>query len=165
MKQMISLMLNTLSKFLRTTQEGRLIKDIKENALTTTIKIKEDCMSPERTEYYRAKQRRMAFYIVENDNNNEENPPSVSAIIGLDKELEAAFYAAKRPPLEKTPALNTGMRINRDIISNKNEKEPVKMPTMKKNGMHCPSMPTQWRNNLDTIIPKAEFGHFSPKRK
>ena len=122
-------------------------------------------MSPERKEYYRTKQRRMAFYIVENDNNNEENPPTVSAIIGLDKELEAAYFAARRPPLEKQPAMNTGMRINRDIISNKKDKKPVKMPTMNRNGMHCPSMPTQWRNNLDVIIPKAEFGHFSPTKR
>ncbi len=165
MKQMISLLLNTLSKFLKATPKVRLIKDRKEKELTTTFKIKEDYMSPERTEYYRAKQRRMAFYIVENENNNEENPPTVSAIIGLDKELEAAFLASRRPPLEKSPAMNTGMRINRDIISIKKEKEPVKTPTMKRNGIHCPSMPTQWRNNLDIIIPKAEFGHFSPKRK
>lgn len=125
-------------------------------------------MSPERTEYYRAKQRKMAFYIVENDNNNEENPPTVSAVIGLDKELEAAFFAARRPPLENVPAMNTGMRINRSINSNKKEKERVKkekVPTVKRNGIHCPSMPTQWRNNFDIIIPKAEFGHFLPKRK
>ncbi len=121
-------------------------------------------MSPERTEYYRAKQRRMAFYIVENENNNEENPPTVSAVIGLDKELEGAFLASKRPILDK-PAMKTGMRINRDVVSDKKEKETVKIPLMKKNGMHCPSVPTQWRNNLDIIIPKAEFGYFLSKRK
>ncbi|MBC7427754.1 MAG: hypothetical protein H7336_04020 [Bacteriovorax sp.] len=121
-------------------------------------------MSPERTEYYRTKQRRIAFYIADNDNNNEENPPTVSAIIGLDKELEAAFFAARRPPLEKQPAMKTGMRVNREIISDKREKKPVKLPTMNKNGMYCPNMPTQWKNNLDIIIPKAELRYFSPKR-
>jgi len=167
MKQMISLMLTTLYSFLKTTKKVRLIIDIKENKnLNTTFKIKEDYMSPERIEYYRAKERKMAFYIVENEkNNNEENPPTVSAVIGLDRELEAAFYASRKPA-EQKPAMETGMRVNRDITSIKKEKKPVKMPaTGKRNGMHCPSLPTQWRNSLDIIIPKAEFGHFSPRRK
>ncbi|MBC7711879.1 MAG: hypothetical protein H7177_00970 [Rhizobacter sp.] len=158
-------MLNTLSNYLRTAQVRLMNDKLSNELLTTTFKIKEDYMSPERTEYYRAKQRRMAFYIVENDSNNEENPPTVSAVIGLDKELEAAFFAARRPPIEPKTALNTGMRINRDIISDKKEKQPVKTPAVKKNGMHCPSLPTQWRNSFDIIIPKAEFGHFSPERK
>ena len=166
---MISLMLTAPGRFLQTTLKVGLKLNKWIRILTTTFRIKEDYMSPERKEYYRTKQRKMAFYIVENDNNNEENPPTVSAIIGLDKELETAFFAARRPPLENMPVMNTGMRINRDIISYKKEKAPVKKqpikPTMNRNGMHCPSMPTQWRNNLDVIIPKAEFGHFSPKRR
>lgn len=127
-------------------------------------------MSPELKNYYSTKQRRMAFYIVENDLNNEENPPEISAIIGLDKELEAAFYAARRPPLEK-PAMRTGMRINRDITSTNKvtkkdkEKGSVVKKVIKRNGMYCPSLPTQWRNNSDIIIPKAEFGHFSATRR
>ncbi len=127
-------------------------------------------MSPELKNYYSTKQRRMAFYIVENDLNNEENPPEISAIIGLDKELEAAFYAARRPPLEK-PAMHTGMRVNRDITSTNKvtkkdkEKGSVVKKVIKRNGMYCPSLPTQWRNNSDIIIPKAEFGHFSATRR
>lgn len=124
-------------------------------------------MSPERKEYYRTKQRRMAFYIVENESKNEENPPTVSAIIGLDKELEAAFFAARRPPLEKQPPVKAGIRVNRDIISNKNtkDKQPVKKPTINKDSLQCPSLPTQWINNLDIIIPKAEFGPSAPSRR
>lgn len=127
-------------------------------------------MSPELKNYYSTKQRRMAFYIVENDINNEENPPEIAAIIGLDKELEAAFYAARRPPLEK-PAIHAGIRINRDvnkkekITNNKKDKEPVVKKIAKRNGMYCPSLPTQWRNNSDIIIPKAEFGHFSTTKR
>lgn len=127
-------------------------------------------MSPELKNYYSTKQRRMAFYIVENDIKNEENPPEIAAIIGLDKELEAAFYAARRPPLEK-PAIRAGIRINRDvnkkekITNNKKEKEPVVKKIVKRNGMYCPSLPTQWRNNSDIIIPKAEFGHFSTTKR
>jgi len=120
-------------------------------------------MSPNLKEHYRTKQRRQAFYIVENNINNEENPPEISAVIGLDKELEAAFYAARRPPLEK-PDMSAGIRVNRDITSinkiKKEDKETVKKNTTKKNGIHCPSLPTQWRNNLDITIPKAQFGHF-----
>lgn len=125
-------------------------------------------MSPERKEYYRTKQRRMAFYIVENESQNEENPPTVSAVIGLDKELEAAFFAARRPPLEKQPTVKAGrIRVNRDIISDKNikDKQPAKKPAISKDSLHCPSQPTQWKNNLDIIIPKAEFGPFTPRRK
>ncbi|AUN97488.1 hypothetical protein DOM21_13995 [Bacteriovorax stolpii] len=127
-------------------------------------------MSPELKEYYRTKRRRMAFYIVENERNNKENPPEVSAIIGLDKELEAVYYAARRPPLEKRAPMQLGMRINRSITSNKKEKEDKdkdnkNKKVQKRNGIHCPSMPTQWRSNLDTIIPKAEFGHFVTTRK
>lgn len=125
-------------------------------------------MSPELKEYYRTKQRRMAFYIVENEIHNKENPPEISAIIGLDKELEAAFYAARRPPLEKRAPMHAGMRINRRIVSNKNAKEEdknKKTKIIKKNSIHCPSLPTQWRSNLDIIIPKAEFGHFVTNRK
>lgn len=127
-------------------------------------------MSPELKNYYNTKQRRMAFYIVENDLDNEENPPVISAVIGLDKELEAAFYAARRPPLEK-PAMYTGMRVNRDITSTKKvtkkdkEKGSVVKKVIKRNGMYCPSLPTQWRNNSDIIIPKAEFGHFTALRR
>ena len=121
-------------------------------------------MSPELKNYYTAKQRRMAFYIVENEINNEETPPDVSAIIGLDKELEAAFYAARRPPLEK-PAMETGMRVNRNVNSIKKDKDTVVKKVAKRNGMYCPSLPTQWRNNSDIIIPKAEFGHFSPTKR
>ena len=121
-------------------------------------------MSPELKNYYTAKQRRMAFYIVENEINNEETPPDVSAVIGLDKELEAAFYAARRPPLEK-PAMETGMRVNRNVNSIKKDKDTVVKKVAKRNGMYCPSLPTQWRNNSDIIIPKAEFGHFSPTKR
>lgn len=123
-------------------------------------------MSPELKKHYTTKQRRMAFYIVENEIKNEENPPEIAAIIGLDKELEAAFYAARRPPLEK-PAMHTGIRINRDVNSTnkKEKKEPVMKKTMKRNGIYCPSLPTQWRNNSDIVIPKAEFGHFSVTRR
>lgn len=121
-------------------------------------------MSPELKNYYTAKQRRMAFYIVENEINNEETPPEVSAVIGLDKELEAAFYAARRPPLEK-PAMKTGMRVNRNVTSIKKDKDPVVKKIAKRNGIYCPSLPTQWRNNSDIIIPKAEFGHFSPTKR
>lgn len=121
-------------------------------------------MSPELKNYYTAKQRRMAFYIVENEINNEETPPEVSAVIGLDKELEAAFYAARRPPLEK-PAMKTGMRVNRNVTSIKQDKDPVVKKIAKRNGIYCPSLPTQWRNNSDIIIPKAEFGHFSPTKR
>ena len=120
-------------------------------------------MSPELKNYYRTKTRRMAFYIVENEINNEENPPEISAVIGLDKELESAFYAARRPPMEK-PAMNAGIRVNRDTNSVKNKKEEKdnKKPIQKNNkkdGFRCPSLPTQWRNHLDIIIPKAEFRH------
>lgn len=127
-------------------------------------------MSPELKNYYSTKQRRMAFYIVENDLNNEENPPEIAAIIGLDKELEAAFYAARRPPMEK-PAMNAGIKVNRDVNSTKikrnkdKDKDSVVKKVIKRNGMYCPSLPTQWRNNSDIIIPKAEFGHFSPLKR
>lgn len=125
-------------------------------------------MSPELKNYYRNKQRRMAFYIVENERHNKENPPEISAIIGLDKELEAAFYAARRPPLEKAPPMSAGMRINRSITSTRKKEEDKKDKKHNKhnrNGIHCPSVPTQWKNNLDYIIPKAEFGHFVTTRK
>ena len=122
-------------------------------------------MSPKLREYYRTKRRRMAFYIVENELYNKENPPEVSAVIGLDKELEAAFYAARRPPLEKNPSMSTGMRINRSITSNRKKEEKEKKEINKRNGIRCPSLPTQWKNNLDVIIPKAEFGHFVASRK
>lgn len=127
-------------------------------------------MSPELKNYYSTKQRRMAFYIVENDLNNEENPPEIAAIIGLDKELEAAFYAARRPPMEK-PAMKTGIKVNRDVNStkiikrNNKDKDSVVKKVIKRNGIYCPSLPTQWRNNSDIIIPKAEFGHFSAHKK
>jgi hypothetical protein len=118
-------------------------------------------MSPNLKDYYHTKQRRMAFYIVENEINDEENPPEISALIGLDKELESSFYAARRRPLEK-PAMNAGIRVNRDtnstkIKKEKDEKEIVKKKA-KRDGIHCPSLPTQWRNNLDIIIPRAQFG-------
>lgn len=122
-------------------------------------------MSPKLKEYYRTKQRRMAFYIVENELYNKENPPEVSAIIGLDKELEAAFYAARRPPLEKSPSMSTGMKINRIITSNRNKEDKEKKEINKRHGIRCPSLPTQWKNNLDVIIPKAEFGPFVVSRK
>lgn len=126
-------------------------------------------MSPELKKYYSNKQRRMAFYIVENEINNEENPPEIAAIIGLDKELEAAYYAARRPPMEN-PLMEAGIRVNRDINSDrkkdnkKEDKNTVKRKIEKKNGIHCPSLPTQWRNNFDIIIPRAQFGHFSPTK-
>lgn len=108
-------------------------------------------MSPLLKKHYTSKQCRMAFYIVENEINNEENPPDISAVIGLDKELEVTFYASKKAPAEK-PALKLGTNSNKVIVDRKVER---------KEGMHCPSLPTQWRNHLDIIIPKAEFGHFS----
>ena len=110
-------------------------------------------MSPELKKYYSTKQRRMAFYIVENELNNEETPPEVSAVIGRDIEMEA------------------GIRVNREINSNtkkdinKEDKNTIKKKIIKKNGMHCPSLPTQWRNNFDIIIPRAQFGHFSATRR
>lgn len=118
-------------------------------------------MSPELKDYYRTKQRKMAFYIVENDINNEETPPEISAVIGWDKELESAFYAARRPPLEK-PVMKCGIRVNRDtnkvkIKKEKTDPEIVKKKITKRDGMHCPSLPTQWRSNLDIIIPRAQF--------
>jgi hypothetical protein len=123
-------------------------------------------MSPTLKDYYHTKQRRMAFYIAENDLNNEENPPEISAVIGLDKELEAAFYAARRPTLTGKPGMSAGIRVNRDITSNdktkKEEKENEKKKKIvnKRNGFHCPSLPTQWINNSDIIIPRAEFNNF-----
>ena len=123
-------------------------------------------MSPELKNYSSSKRRRMAFYIVENDLNNEENPPEMAAIIGLEKELEAAFYAARKPNLE-SPAMEVGIRVNRDVNSNKHRsnnrenKNIVRKKIDKKNGIHCPNIPTQWINNFDIIIPKAQFGHFS----
>ncbi len=127
-------------------------------------------MSPELQNYYKAKQRRMAFYIVENEGVKKENPPEISAIIGLDKELEALYYADRRPPIEKNPVMHTGMKIRRNINSNKKEKddkdkEKVPKQIVKKDRFHCPSLPTQWRSNLNIVIPKAEFGHFYAKRK
>lgn len=120
-------------------------------------------MSPELKNHYHVKQRRMAFYIVKNEINNEENPPEVSAIIGLDKELEAAYYAARRLPFEKNPTLHAGMRVNRSITSNKRDS---KKNIIRKNEIHCPNMPSKWKNNIDLVIPKAEFGHFTTvKRK
>ena len=118
-------------------------------------------MSPERTEYYREKQRKMAFYIVDNENNDEENPPTVSAIIGLDQELEVTYLSSRRPPYEKNPSMNTGITINRDIISHNKKLIPENKPTINKNRIHCPSIPSLWRNNLDLIIPKAELGQYS----
>ena len=122
-------------------------------------------MSPELKNYYSTKQRKMAFYIVENDLNNEENPPELSALIGLDREFRAAFDTARRPPSEK-PAMQTGIVINRDtnsikkITRNDRDKDSVIRRMIKKNSMYCPNLPTQWRNNTDITIPKAEFGHF-----
>ena len=123
-------------------------------------------MSPEMKNYYTTRQRNMAFYIVENDLNNEENPPELSALIGLDREFVAAFDATIRPPLEK-PAMQTGIIVNRDtnsakkITRNEREKDSVVRRMIKKNSMYCPNLPTQWRNNTDITIPRAEFGHFS----
>ena len=123
-------------------------------------------MSPELKNYYSTKQRKMAFYIVENDLNNEENPPELSALIGLDKEFKAAFYATRRPPSEK-PAMHTGIIVNRDVNSikkitrNENENGSVIRRMIKKNSIYCPNLPTQWRNNTDITIPRAEFEHFS----
>lgn len=123
-------------------------------------------MSPELQNYYRTKQRKMAFYIVENEGVNKETPPAISAIIGLDKELEAHYYAARKPPMEKNPVMRTGMKINRNIVSrNKEPTDKTPKHLLKKNSVHCPSMPTQWKSNLDFVIPKAEFGHFFPERK
>ena len=125
-------------------------------------------MSPELKNYYSTKQRKMAFYIVENDLNNEENPPELSALIGLDSEFKAAFYAERRPPSEK-PSMQTGIIVNRDtnsvkkITRNEREKDSVIRRMIKKNSMYCPNLPTQWRNNTDITIPKAEFGHFSAR--
>lgn len=122
-------------------------------------------MSPELQNYYKTKQRRKAFYIVENEGVNKENPPEISAIIGLDKELEAFYYADRKKQLEKPPAIDAGMRINRNIHSNKknNEKKPVQ--SLRKNEIHCPNLPTQWRSTFNVVIPKAEFGYFAPTRK
>lgn len=117
-------------------------------------------MSPKLKDYYTTKQRRLAFYIAENEVNNEENPPLISAIIGLDKELEESFYAARRQPVVK-PTMNAGIRVNRDTNSIKNKKESdekeIVKKKAKKDGIRCPSLPTQWRNNLDIIIPRAQF--------
>ncbi len=124
-------------------------------------------MSPELKDYYSTKQRQMAFYIVENDLNNEENPPELSALMGLESEFKNAFYAKRssRPTMEK-PAMQTGIVVNRDTNSNKeifrneSEKNSIVRRVIKKNSMYCPNLPTQWRNNTDVTIPKAEFGHF-----
>lgn len=122
-------------------------------------------MSPELQNYYQTKQRRKAFYIVENEGLNKENPPEISAIIGLDKELEAFYYADRKKQLEKNPVFNTGMRINRNIHSYKREKQNVPVQPVRKNEIHCPSLPTQWRSNFNIVIPKAEFGHFVTTKK
>ena len=117
-------------------------------------------MSPELKNYYSTKHRKLAFYIVENDLNNEENPPELSALIGLDSHLKTDYFVSKRPTLEK-PAMQTGIIVNRDINSTKKDKDSIVRRISKKNGMYCPNLPTQWRNNADVIIPVAEFGHFS----
>lgn len=94
-------------------------------------------MSPERKEYYARKQRRMAFYIVENDINNEENPPELAAVIGTEK-------------------LSLGSRVSIEHDNNSKKKHP--MPSEKRyNNIQCPSLPMQWRNNLNVPVPKAVF--------
>ncbi|MBY0412677.1 MAG: hypothetical protein K2Q18_00855 [Bdellovibrionales bacterium] len=120
-------------------------------------------MSPELKNYYSTKQRRKAFYIAENELNNKENPPVISAVIGLDKELEEDFYATRRPPVQKA-AMKMGIRVNRNTNkvekenkTDKEEKEIGKKKHSKKNGIQCPSLPTQWKNNFNIIIPRAEF--------
>ncbi len=125
-------------------------------------------MSPELQNYYKTKQRRKAFYIVENEGVNKENPPEISAIIGLDKELEAFYYADRKPKPENNPVMNAGMRINRNIHSNtkdKEDKEKLPQKDVRKNEIHCPNLPTQWRSNFNVVIPKAEFGYFATTRK
>lgn len=159
-----SLTLHTLNIILKLLKNLTVVY---KKLIPSTSQIKEDYMSPERKEAYNTKRRKMAFYIVENEKLNEDVPPTVSSVIGLDKELEAAFFAARRPPLEKheKPAMEAGIVVNRQIISNKKEKKPVKVPTLQRNGLHCPTLPSQWKNNLDIRVPKAHFGHFSPTRK
>ena len=123
-------------------------------------------MSLELKNYYSKKQRKMAFYIVENDLNNKENPPELSALVGLESEFKIIFYPTTRKPLEK-PAMQTGIVINRDVNSNKEiakierDRNLIVRRVTKKNSMYCPNLPTQWRNNSDVTIPKAEFGFFS----
>lgn len=108
-------------------------------------------MSPELKNYYRTKQRRMAFYIAEHELHKKENPPEVSAVIGIDQQLEATYRAVRRPAVKKkTDLKGRRERLPESTIS-------------KRNGIRCPSLPTQWRNSLDVILPKAEFGHFTTK--
>jgi hypothetical protein len=99
-------------------------------------------MSPERKEYYARKQRRMAFYIVENNVRNEETPPEMSAVIGTEK-----------------LSLGSRLSIVRDNeVTATIKKKPI--PAQKRyNQIHCPSLPTQWRNSVVPVVPKAVFSH------
>jgi hypothetical protein len=106
-------------------------------------------MSPERKEYYERKQRRMAFYIVENDLNNEENPPEVSAIIATENAIFSRFNSTEQEKF-----------VKKEKKTNKNNQTPLeKRYSYIIDNIQCPSLPTQWRNNLDLPIPKVVFNH------
>lgn len=106
-------------------------------------------MSPERKEYYERKQRIMAFYIVENDLNNKENPPELSAIIATETDIFSRFDTNEQERM-----------VKKAKKTNKHNQTPLeKRYSYIIGNIQCPSLPTQWRNNLDTPTPKAVFSH------
>ena len=98
-------------------------------------------LSQNRREYYARKQRRMAFFIVENDIRNEDPPPVMSALIGKEGlciNTRLSMFDGKKE-IEKW--------IKSHSLPSEKRYEPLRFP----------SLPIQWRNNFIPIIPKAVF--------
>ncbi len=115
-------------------------------------------MSPLLKEYYAKKNRTMAFYIVENDKVNEENPPEVSAIIGLDN-----FFASEKSMKtpygpkdyqDKHPPMKLANKEDKDIFNNIKQEDPnPKNEYKRRPKIKCPSIPIQWDSNIGKRIP------------
>jgi hypothetical protein len=104
-------------------------------------------MSPERKKSYERKLRTKAFYIVENELNNKENPPEHSAVIGTETDVFSRFDTSEQERIVKKEKKN-----------NKHNQTPLeKRYSYIIDSIQCPSLPIQWRNNLNTPVPKAVF--------
>lgn len=114
-------------------------------------------MSPLLKEYYANKNRKMAFYIVENDKTNEEAPPEISVILGLDnpfiveKKIKTP-YGPKGYQEKNSPMRVSNNKEDKDIFNNVKQEDPA-ITNKRKSKIKCPQLPMQWESNIGKRIP------------
>lgn len=99
-------------------------------------------------------QKSKTLFLIKSERDKERNPSGDSALIGRDEILMLIVQVNLNRTIPKK---------DKTSLIHKNNQTPVKNKSRNR-AFRCPSLPGQWKNNIDLIIPKAEFGAFIPKR-